>query len=359
MKKSLLILLCIISSMAFTACFKKSGKEVPKTQPPSSVENNEEETEDEDIFKIPQGFVLSTITGEYVEEEAAKRRPFAIMINNLHKALPQSGIGQASLYYETLAEGEITRIVGIFESFDAEKIGPVRSARDYFTVFAMDNDGIFVHHGGSETGYAAIRKNGLDNIDGMNDSSFWRDKERMNIPGMYEHSSYTSAENLIESAAKHKYKMDRDIEPLFKFYDEETALGGNAVSAENITLPYSKYQKSSFIYDEENRNYKRIQSDTAQIDDLTGEVLRVKNVIIQKTGIWVIPQDDAGRRTVNLIGKGEGIFATNGKARTITWEKSDIKTPTKWFDEKGEELKINSGKTWICVFPDNMEYILE
>lgn len=356
MKRFLVFLICI--GMAFSSgCGKK--KTEPTAAQPTTEAKEPEKTDPVKEEPSFEGMAINPLTGLYIDEDVAKRRPFAVMINNLHKALPQSGIGQADLYYETLAEGEITRIVAVFQDFDAEKIGPVRSARDYFTYFALDNDAFFIHHGGSQTGYGAIKSRGLDSLDGMADKAFWRDQARLNTAGMYEHSSYTDAQDLIESVEAKGYKMERSVEAMFTFYDEDTALGGAALNATDVVIPFSSYQVSEFVYDEDKMLYKRIQSGDEQIDDLTGEAITVKNVIIQQTEISVIPGDDAGRRNVDLVGSGEGIFITNGKARNITWEKDDYSTPTKWYDEKGENLKINTGKTWICVYPSNKTYTLE
>ena len=363
MKRFILLLLGICMCFFFsTGCTKSTNEEVnvaAVVDEPSKVEMPKELLEEVYEEKVLEGMELSRITGEYIKEESVNRVPFAITINNLHKALPQSGIGQASLYYETLAEGEITRIIAIFEDFDAKKIGPIRSARDYFTYFALDNGAVYVHHGGSDGGYAAIRNRGLANIDGMVDSSFWRDQIRVNAPGMYEHSSYSSAEELIQSAMGKKFDMTVKTVPMFSFYDTETALGGEALTAKTVTLPYSSYQVSDFTYDEKDRLYYRSQSGKPQIDELTGETVTVKNIIIQETEVSVIPGDDQGRRNVKLVGSGNGVLITNGKARVITWEKIDYKTPTKWYDEKGNELKINPGKTWICIFPTYLDYTLE
>lgn len=356
MKRFLVFVIC--AGMVFsTGCGKK--KTEPTATQPKIEKTEPEKTEPVKEEPSLEGMAINPLTGLYIDEEVAKRRPFSVMINNLHKALPQSGIGQADLYYETLAEGEITRIVAIFQDFDAEKIGPVRSARDYFTYFALDNDAFFIHHGGSETGYGAIRKRGLDSLDGMTDKAFWRDQARLNTAGMYEHSSYTDAKDLMESVEARGYRTERDVEPMFTFYDEDTALGGAALNAPDVVLPFSSYQVSEFVYDEGTKLYTRIQSGEEQIDDLTGEALTVKNIIIQQAEISVIPGDDAGRRNVELVGSGEGIFITNGKARNITWKKADYSTPTKWYDEKGGKLKMNTGKTWICVYPSNKTYALE
>ena len=340
MKK--LVLFIVFAVLVFGGCSKKAEEPGEKEE----IEEMQEEPK-EDLT----GKDINPLTGLYIDETAAHRRPVAVTINNLHKALPQSGIAQADLYYETLAEGEITRIVALFQDFDAEKIGPVRSARDYFTYFALDNDAVYIHHGGSETGYAAIANRDVDDIDGMVDAAFWRDKERVNQPGMYEHSSYTNAENIFASWEKKGYREDvkEGLRGMFSFLEEDTDLAGDK-TALDVSLPYSSYQVSQFQYLPEEKLYERYQTGEPQIDDQTGETLKVKNVIIQYANMRVI--DSAGRRDIDLVGSGSGVYITNGKAVDITWSKEKYNTPTKWFDSEGKELKLNKGKTWICVYPN-------
>lgn len=52
------------------------------------------------------------------------------MLNNLKEALPQLGQSQADIIYECLAEGGITRMMGVYQSVEGVgMIGSVRSAR--------------------------------------------------------------------------------------------------------------------------------------------------------------------------------------------------------------------------------------
>ncbi len=350
------ILIYAFTVFSFSGCSKGEDPVFLEVTPsPTPVITTPKPTKTpEPTPSIPEGMGVNPLTGLYINEEAVNRRPVAIVINNMIKALPQSGIGQADMYYEILSEANITRIIAIFKDFSSEKIGPVRSARDYFLFFALDNDAIFAHHGGSDQGslggaYAAIKKFKIDNIDGMKHDGtiFQRDKKRINTPGMYEHSSYAGAERLLDYSEKTGFRIETDFEPLFKFYDKLTDLGGE--KALRVNIPFSDSQDAHFIMDEETKSYTRFEYGSEQIDEETGERLKVENIIIQYANIWLVKGDAYGRRAAELTGKGDGVLVSNGSYIPIKWEKESYEKPTKWTDENGKQLTLNKGKTWICV----------
>ena len=49
--------------------------------------------------------------------------------------------------------------------------------------------------------------------------------------------------------------------------------------------------------------------------------------------------------------KREGWYITNGKGIKVTWTKMDDTYPTRYYDENGEEIKINVGKTYVAIIP--------
>ena len=312
------------------------------------------------------GKALNILSGYYIDEAIARRRPVAVVINNIRKSLPQSGISQADLYYEVLAEGDITRIIAIFQDFDSQKIGTVRSARDYFLMFAADHDALFVHFGGSTKAYSDIAALGVNNMDGMRDDGYWRDPVRFSQPGMYEHSAYTSAEKIWAQMEKKGYRLEKaeDDTGMFNFYDTFTVplaqQSGTVIAPpgqrhHSVTIPYAPGKQAAFTYDAEQRNYLRYQFGEPHIDEETGQQLRVDNVLIQLTDMYVISGDDAGRRDVTLVGGGNGVLLTGGAAVPVTWQKASYASPTQWFDQSGKKLTLNKGKTWICVLDKNTE----
>ena len=156
----------------------------------------------------------SALTGLPVEsEDASVRRPVAIMINNIKKALPQYGISEASIIFEALAEGGITRLLAVFDDLsDIPQIGTIRSARPYYLDFAESVDAIYVHIGGSPEAYSQIKSRKIDSFDlieGKNNSMYWRDKQRISQSG-YEHSVFTSGERILEKIEETGMRTERD-----------------------------------------------------------------------------------------------------------------------------------------------------
>ena len=302
----------------------------------------------------PPGYAISLLTGLYICEEAAQRRPFAVVYNNETRAMPQAGLMQADIIYEVLAEGSITRLVAIFQDFDAEIIGPVRSSRNYMAEIANDFGAVFVHHGGSPAGYAAITNLGMDNVDGMryDGTVFWRDANRRQTRGL-EHSSVTSAENLLEIAKTRDFDMTaRDNLGIFSFFDEITKLEG-AEPAPTVTIPS---HSAIFRFDEDGESYYKYIWGNPHMDDQVDEQISVTNVLVQVTNIHIIPGDEAGRRHVAIVGSGHGYLATMGSHTRVYWEKPDHQTPTRWTDAHGNPLQLNRGRTWVSIISASPDF---
>ncbi len=295
---------------------------------------------------------ISKFTGEYLDKDIAKLRPYAVVINNMHVAKPQSGISQADLYYEVLSEGDITRIVAIFQGPNSEKIGPIRSARHYFLDFALDNDAAFFHYGQSPQAEKALKSLAINNLNGIYDSkTYWRDTKRSNIPKMLEHSAYTDSQKMAEGVERMGYdqEINDNYESMFDFYEEET-VPGKSEKADKINVDYSGSYYSDFEFDSKTGLYNKFDAGKPHVDEEKDIQLTVANVIIQNAKMNVINGDNAGRREVQLVSSGDGYLATKGVYIPISWKKASHQSPTQWFDSAGNKLKLNKGKTWICVY---------
>ena len=92
-----------------------------------------------------------------IREETLNRVPVALMIGNSKDSLPQWGVSSADILVEMLAEGSITRLMGIYKDpYEVEAIASIRSARPYFADMAQSFGAAYLHFGGSTTAYDAM-----------------------------------------------------------------------------------------------------------------------------------------------------------------------------------------------------------
>ena len=66
-----------------------------------------------------------------------------------------------------------------------------RSARHYFLDYAMEHDAIFVHFGWSPLAQSNIKTLGINNINGIYDTFYWRVPPKSSY-----HNAFTSMERI-------------------------------------------------------------------------------------------------------------------------------------------------------------------
>lgn len=287
-----------------------------------------------------------------IVDEQSKTRPFAVMINNNHAAWPVCGVQDAYIVYEIVAEGGITRMMAVYKDKDTAKIGSIRSARHYFIDYAEENDAIFIHWGGSPQAYSRINS-GIDDLDGiaLEGSVFFRDKT---LKRDYEHTGFTSMENLKDYVDKNGYRTETNKDLLLNYSVDELEVKDleGAKSAEKINIKYSDYHSTSYEYDEENKVYMRSMAGKADVDLVTGEQCAVKNIIVYDVSNYTIDDvEDKGRQEIKNIGSGNGYYITGGYAIPITWEKSTHSSQTVYKYLNGSEITVNDGNTFIQIYP--------
>ena len=170
----LLLAACVLCTAI--GCGKKKEAE-PEPEPEPVVEEEEPEPEPEpkpepEPEDTHEGMAKSYLTGEWIDEEQAKKRPLAIMIGNTSDALPQYGISSADVIYEVPVEGSYTRLMAIFGDYSGlEKIGSVRSCRHYFIYFAKEFDAIYAHYGQAIYSEPILARDYVQNLIGIDYSN--------------------------------------------------------------------------------------------------------------------------------------------------------------------------------------------
>ncbi|NSL53021.1 DUF3048 domain-containing protein [Calidifontibacillus erzurumensis] len=276
------------------------------------------------------------------------QRPFAVMVNNHPSARPQSGLYKADLVYEILAEGSITRFLAVYQSELPDVVGPIRSARDYYIYLSKGLEAIYVAYGGSPEAFDLLQhKEIIDYIGGIvrkgyaDDQFFYRSDSRK-AP----HNVYTTKENLIKGAEKRNFSLTQDVEPL-SFLSEEEMVNIDGQQAEEVQITYSKSYETSFVYDEDAKNYVRYVNGTKSMDRETKTPISVENILIIEAPHRVV--DSTGRRDIDFVGGGKGYLIHMGILQEIEWKNKDGRIIP--FDYSGQEARLVPGKTWINVIP--------
>lgn len=316
---------------------------------PEVAEPVEEIPDDE----LPAGYVRSSLTNLPVSEDVYMHRPIAVMIPSDKVAQPQYNNSKAGVLYECLVEGSITRTMAIIEDWQGlDKIGNIRSARDYFIYWSFEWDAILLHDGGPFYINNLIGQETTNNISGRG----FRDSSR-SAP----HNEYYSASIVNQYADSYGYTLWHRTEiwdyDHFKFAPNggQTDLTANYSNTYEVaTLDLSNcypVTKTKFVYDPDTKLYYRYIYGAPHQDAATGEQLSFSNIILQNT--YGYSRDDHDYRIYQCQDNTrDGWFITNGNAIHVTWEKKGDYKPTQYFDDNGNQVEMSTGKTMICVLQE-------
>ncbi|UHA74719.1 DUF3048 domain-containing protein [Paenibacillus sp. 481] len=292
-------------------------------------------------------------------EHLHQKRPVAVMINNFKRARPQSGLSQADMLIEVMAEGGITRIVAIFHSqlhYDGP-IGPVRSIRPYLIDIGESFNAVLAHAGGSPEAYSILKKERKAYLDEITNagSYFWREKFRK-AP----HNLYTKLEQLEAGASKKKYRQDVDV-PAFLFEENQdvapqsvavASLPQGAQAAHEVEVHFMKNDNPvKYVYEKEGRSYARYMDGKAHIDLVNNKPLTAANVMVIAAPHRVI--DDVGRLEVQLQNGGEALLFKQGRVERGQWIRHEGDGPMV-FIQDGKMVPMASGITHILVVPSQL-----
>lgn len=315
------------------------------------------------------GMVRSFLTGKLVPESIGRTKAISVMFNNIQNALPQSGISNAEIVYEAPVEGGITRLMGILEDYqDVERIGSVRSCRNYYVYFAREFNTYYMHFGQAVYALDLLNLDSTLNISGLDsegDIVYYRSDD-FEAP----HNVFTNYDMIWEGIDYLGYPTTYSDEYLgtnghyiFAADDAPVTLD-NGVDAAVVEPGYA-YNNAHFIYDAETGKYTRYQYGDTQIDYLTGNALTYDNIILQYCD-WE-PFDENGYLNIDVLSGGSGKYITKGKAIDVTWKKDVINTEdrfanenfgvTHYYDADGNEITLNQGKTWVCIvlYPEDVQ----
>lgn len=292
--------------------------------------------------------VPDPVDGEPVSTDVASRRPIAIMIDNFPQARPQWGLSAASRVYEAITEGGITRYMAVFSGQDADRVGPVRSARTQYIGYALELNAGLGHVGGNADALGEIAHLSVKDLNEFRYADGYRRIPAPNVA--FEHTMFTSTQAL-RSLIEQQGRDDDVTVPKQTWKDDVPP--AQRPGEQRVEIDFSSPEYAvSWTYRPATNDYARTLAGGPDVDAGTGHVLTAQTIVIV-----VIPRTE-GRTTIGEdtwtfadIGSGPAWVVQDGTVLTGTWEKASRTDRLRILDASDREVAFNRGPQWVEIIP--------
>ncbi len=317
-----------------------------------------EEEPEEETLEVPAGMYLSELSGLPIAEELMNQRPIAVMVDNEADALPHFGTSEADVVYEMLnstANNRITRLMALVKDWEAiEQFGSIRSTRPTNIMLAAEWNAVLCHDGGPYHNDSYFAKGFVDHFSGT--------FSRVNNGKPREYTEYIlpgdldSAANFGAGKVQKEYKEGFSGDtPHFNFveYGKLSDLEGlydRTYHVKQVVLPFP-HNATYLNYNDETELYEYYEYGKQYYDEGNGEPMAFTNIFLQRCSFNKL--DENGYLVYNCLGSGEGLYITKGIAKSVSWVKNSDKEFTRFYDDNGDEIGVNRGRTYIALVPDD------
>lgn len=307
--------------------------------------------------KLTGKLAKSDLDGLEYDSGLANRRPVAVMVENHPQARPQFGLTQASVVYEAIAEGGITRYLAVFGPKDAERVGPIRSARTYYLDWALEYNAIYAHVGGAANALEKIRGDkDINDIDAAGQPVMWRERRGSEAS---EHTMYGNTNFMRGYAKDVGWEVDKSTYEPWKFSEDKRTAEQRDTDTQitAVTIPFSGSYRVSYTYDAEKNNWQRVLANEADIDELNKEQITPTNIVV----IYLNRSEtvSAGKQVgvLDLYSGGDATVFTGGKQTDGTWKKKGEGERMRFYDENDKEITLTPGQTFVEVLQPGMALV--
>ena len=344
----------------------------------------ENEREYADIFGSSDSEpVYSDLTGLELTDASLKTAPaYCIQTpNGTDGARPQSGLNEAGVVFEAIAEAGITRFAAIYQNPTSAVIGPIRSLRIYYLEWDTPFDCTIVHAGGSGDALAAVSHGYKDLSEdytymyrGTYGSRLWNNlfttatdlkhySENMgystsNIKGFSRMTPEESAKDRVNRSVSEKLVITKPTQG-----DTSATIPGTS----SIGLRFGGFGNFNvdYTYNPETNTYLRSyqSGNPHEVYACSTEDLGRKNpedvcTLSQLNPAVVVAMvvnegraSDNYHEDITTLGSGDAYIFQNGTAIRGTWKKASREEQITFTDESGSEIKLAPGQTFVSAIP--------
>lgn len=326
----------------------------------------------------------SLLTGNELAEGAAQDAPvFCVQTpNGLDGARPQSGLTEAGVIFEAIAESGITRFAAIYQDLTTAVIGPIRSLRSYYLEWDTPFDCTIVHAGGSGDALAAVSAGGYRDL-----TEDYQYMYRGTYGGRLWNNLFTTSALLKKFNADHGYTKS-EIKGFARYTPTESAQAkANDLAVERLEItrpakgdtsetkpPVSAVRINfggladfnlNYNYDEASNTYLRsyASGDNHSVYTCASEDLGERNPedictltqMAPSVVIAIVVQEsraaDNYHENITTVGSGDAYIFQNGSATKGTWRKDSVGAQIEFIDGEGGTIKLAPGQTIISAIP--------
>ncbi|MBM4422588.1 MAG: DUF3048 domain-containing protein [Chloroflexi bacterium] len=303
---------------------------------------------------------VNPLTGLPADEAALNHRPLAIKISNFPRYVrPQAGLSLADIVFEHYSEGGTTRFTAVFYGNNADRIGPIRSARLIDTVIPEMFRAALVASGSSSGVLQRIAYKDWADV-------FVAETSGYGCPTLLCPES-EDANSLFSSTAAIRQALAAkgfDTRQSFRgvAYLNQPPAGGAAVST--LRVEYSGEAHTEWHYNPVSARYERWSETSAtdmqaHFDAANKQQITAANVIVLFVNHVVdfsIPEDfDTDGFTghfsteVQLWATGPAWLLRDGQAYQATWVRLNKGDMVGLVDAKNNVIPLKPGNTWYQV----------
>ncbi len=298
---------------------------------------------------------VNPLTGETVSDPALLAlRPLAIkIVNEPPCARPQFGLNSAAVVFEYYVEAWVTRFTAVFYGREAEKVGPVRSARLIDVELPAIFDAVLVTTGWSGgVGERLLNSDLADRIIATELQADCPPLCRVPIESVpcqkLEYTMFTATRELHTTAAARGLEGRPEL--------SGWAFAARTPAGESATTVGVAYVNAPALwtYDQASGLYLRSQSGRKQVDALTSLRLTAANVVVLFANHLytdIVESPSWYSLEIQFWGQGPALVYRDGVALRGLWLRPQRNGLFGLVNQAGAPLALKPGRTWFEFVP--------
>lgn len=284
---------------------------------------------------------VSNVNGLPVDDEVLTRPVIAVKIGSDRAAQPQMGLEVADMVIEELVEGGISRFLAVFQSTEADPVGPVRSARtSEVELLPLFGRPIFAHSGGNNGTIRALA-NANNSVAAGHNSGFgnlyFRDRSRSAPFNLF-----------VDTSALRQAASEGAVPPgpLFSFLGDDDRPSPHATSVIGVDVSFGS-TRTRWVWDADQGGFLRWQDGREHLDPRNLQHV-FPNVVVMRTPYGTSPADPGSPEAIT-VGSGTAWVLSDGLVTQGTWERTAPDAPYVLRDTDGNEISLSPGRVWVSL----------